>query len=566
MIKTSIRKIIDLIIIFLKDSYQNIDIFNFKTYKMNRKSIFLWMILILVVALLLISDSTIKFLVTRGQSEVFLNVYFLILAIIMLFQTILVCTNIFYFSKDLEFVLPLPIHPVELLISKYGTLICKLYISEMIFGLIPMIIYGIRTDSSPVFYILLLMIFLVFPIFLSLIISMVMMFVMKISRFIKNKDLFQLIITFMLMAVLLGIEYNVMGNILINDANEIQFIEENKALEKIEEINNKIIEGNKYFIVINPSVDALKKCDFTSILQILKLTVINSITFIVFIFIGKKTYLKDILKNTAYLLNNQNKKTNLQKKCKKKSIKNAYIFKEFKSLFRNPMFFMQCVYPVISWLTTIVIIAIMIVPKIEMAMANEEIRQSLGDISFDITAVFFIIGLIQLLFMTSTASLTAVSREGKNATFMKQIPVSLYKQFIYKGIPQMFINTFSILVILGAVWYAVPSISWNYIIYMFLIAMLLNIINSQSMLIIDFIRPKLNWDTEYAVLKQNNNKIFQYVFTVLIICILMYLEKALKGVNLDIALIITNIVFAAIIVVINTFVYKKQDKLYKNII
>ena len=34
-----------------------------------------------------------------GQESIFLNIYFLILTVLIIFQTILVCTNIFYFSK-----------------------------------------------------------------------------------------------------------------------------------------------------------------------------------------------------------------------------------------------------------------------------------------------------------------------------------------------------------------------------------------------------------------------------------------------------------------------------------
>ena len=34
-------------------------------------------------------------------------------------------------------------------------------------------------------------------------------------------------------------------------------------------------------------------------------------------------------------------------------------------------------------------------------------------------------------------SITAISRDGSNAVFMKYIPVSLYKQYIYKTIPNI---------------------------------------------------------------------------------------------------------------------------------
>ena len=567
MIKIKIRKIIDLITIFLRDSYQNIDIINPKTRKLNKKSVFLWMLVILFLALLFVSNTIIKYLVSSGQPEIFLNIYFLMMAILMIFQTILVCTNVFYFSKDLEFVLPLPVSPIELLISKFGTLIFKLYISEIMFGLIPIFMYGIRTDASLLFFIYALIVFLLFPIFLALVVSMIMMFVMKISKFIKNKDVFQVVITFLLMGILLTMEYKVIGSIIVEN-NQIEINDETQILEKVVEFNDRIKESNKYFLVINPSVNILVNSNIKSILPILKLIAINTITFLMFVFIGKKTYLKDILKNTTYLINKSNKKSkvNLHKKCKKKSIKKAYILKEFKNLFRNPMFFMQCVYPTLTWLITIIIMCVIIMPKVETALNNQEFRNMIGDLSFDITIVYMILSLMQLLFMTSTASLTAFSREGKNAIFMKYIPVTFFKQFIYKGIPQMVINTISIVVILGIVRYVITSLSWNYIISIFAVAMLLNIINSYSMLCIDLLKPKLNWDTEYDVLKQNNNKIFQYVFTVLIIVLLIYLYKVLEKVNLDIAILITGIVFFVIVLIINIVVKIKEKKLLNRII
>lgn len=565
MIKIKMKKIIDLTSIFLRDSYQNIDIINTKTYKINKKSVYVWMIAILFLALFFVSDKIIQFLVSRGQAEIFLNVYFLILAILMMFQTILVCTNIFYFSKDLELVLPLPITPVELLIAKFNTLICKLYISEIIFGIIPITMYGLLTNASTLFYLYELIVFAIFPIFLALIVSMIMMFVMKISKFIKNKDLFQIIMTLLLMVVLFAVEYKIMGSMITNE-QQIETADEQQVLEKIMEFNDKIKESNQYFLVVNPCVQMLTESNLSSILQIVKLFLINFITFILFILIGKITYLKDILKNTAYLTNKNNKKTNLQKKCKARNTRKSYIFKEFKSLFRNPMFFMQCIYPVLIWLITLTIMSSILIPKIELAFSSEEFRETIGEISFDITAVYLILGVIQILFMMSPASLTAISREGKNAMFMKYIPISFYKQFIYKGIPQVFINTISVIVVLGIIHYAIPSIEMMYIFMVFILAMLLNIINSYSMLIVDLLKPKLDWDTEYAVLKQNNNKIFQYVFTVFIILLLIYLNKVLDDVSLVTSISVTGMVFTAVIVIINILGKIKQNKLFEKII
>lgn len=565
MIKNKLKKIIDLTKIFLKDSYQNMNLINKEKNKINKKSVYVWGIVIICLALFYISNEIISKLRSIGQESIFLNIYFLILTVLIIFQTILVCTNIFYFSKDIEFILPLPIKSEELLIAKFCTLVCTLYISEIIFGIIPISMYGILTNATFLFFIYEFLIFATFPIFLAIGVSIIMMFVMKISRFIKNKDLFQVIITLLLLIVMFLIEYKCIGSIFLDYNQSDITTEQQQIIERIEEFNNRIKISNKYFLVVNPSIKILEKNDFKSILELIKIILIDIISFGIFIFIGKITYLKDILKNTAYLKNNKNKKINLYKKSKKKNIGKSYMIKEFKSLFRNPMFFMQCVYPVLIFLVTIIIMSVILVPKLEELFNNEEFIKSIGSLSFDLSVVYLILGGIQILFMMSITSLTAISREGKQAIVMKYLPISYYKQFIYKGIPQIFINMISIIVILSLVFICIPSINVLTKIIMFILAILLNIINSYSMLIVDLIRPKLEWDTEYEVFKQNNNKIFQYAFSVIIILLLMYFNNIFKDVEINTALMITSLILLILIILILFIVKKIENKLLNKI-
>ena len=565
MIKNKLKKIIDLTKIFLKDSYQNMNLINKEKNKINKKSVYVWGIVIICLALFYISNEIISKLRSIGQESIFLNIYFLILTVLIIFQTILVCTNIFYFSKDIEFILPLPIKSEELLIAKFCTLVCTLYISEIIFGIIPISMYGILTNATFLFFIYEFLIFATFPIFLAIGVSIIMMFVMKISKFIKNKDLFQVIITLLLLIVMFLIEYKCIGSIFLDYNQSDITTEQQQIIERIEEFNNRIKISNKYFLVVNPSIKILEKNDFKSILELIKIILIDIISFGIFIFIGKITYLKDILKNTAYLKNNKNKKINLYKKSKKKNIGKSYMIKEFKSLFRNPMFFMQCVYPVLIFLVTIIIMSVILVPKLEELFNNEEFIKSIGSLSFDLSVVYLILGGIQILFMMSITSLTAISREGKQAIVMKYLPISYYKQFIYKGIPQIFINMISIIVILSLVFICIPSINVLTKIIMFILAILLNIINSYSMLIVDLIRPKLEWDTEYEVFKQNNNKIFQYAFSIIIILLLMYFNNIFKDVEINTALMITALILLILIILILFIVKKIENKLLNKI-
>ena len=565
MIKDNIKIIKDLTKIFLKSAYQDVNILNKETKKINKRSVFVWLILIVSLALFYISNEIIKALVSSGYPEVFLSIYFLVLAIFIMFQTILVCTNIFYFSKDIELILPFPIKPVNLLIAKFNTLICTLYVSEAIFGIIPICIYGMLTHSTLLFYIYAVLIFIFFPVFLALVLSIIMMFVMKISKFIKNKEIFQTIITLLLVTSIFIVEYNVINNIFIQN-KEIEIVENNfQIADKLIEFNNRIETSNKLFLVINPAVKVLKNSNLQNIFEIIKIILIDFITFIIFIFIGKKTYLKDILKNTSYLIKTSNKGINLYKKCKKNIIFKAYIKKEFKNLFRNSMVFMQCVYPMIISLITVIIISIILLPKLNEVLNNPDIKQLIGNLEFDLSIVYIILSGIQVLFMISPASLTSISRDGKNAGFMKYIPISYFRQILYKGLPQIFINSISVIIIIGILYYAFPSIGIVNVLLVFISSMILNVLNSYSMIIVDLLNPKLEWDSEYEILKQNNNRYFQYAFTVIVILILVYLNKVLEGINLNLAIIITSIVFLFILIIELILIKIRENKLMKKI-
>ena len=147
-----IKKIIELSKIFIKDYFQNLYIFNNNTKKLNKKSSFVWLLIISMIAFTFISYKTINWLNNIGQSILFLKIYFPITATIFMFQAILICSNVFFFSKDLEYILPLPIKPIELLIAKFNNVISITYGMEALFLAVPLIMYGIITVKPIIYY------------------------------------------------------------------------------------------------------------------------------------------------------------------------------------------------------------------------------------------------------------------------------------------------------------------------------------------------------------------------------------------------------------------------------
>ena len=136
MIK-KIKNIFNLTKIISKNSLQNPYLIDKKTNKINKNSPYIWIVIIVMVAIMFVSYKTIGELVKINKEYIFLNIFFLILMLIMIFQIILSSTNIYFFSNDLERLLPLPIKTEELLISKFNTILINLYFSEFIFALFP---------------------------------------------------------------------------------------------------------------------------------------------------------------------------------------------------------------------------------------------------------------------------------------------------------------------------------------------------------------------------------------------------------------------------------------------
>ena len=558
-----INKIFSLSKILLKDSIQNFNIFDKDVKKVNKKNPIFWLLLIVIIAVSYISYEIIDGLNSINQVEIFLYIFPLFLFMLFLFQIILNSINLYFFANDLELILPMPFKADEILISKFITITVNMYFSEFIFALFPLIIYGISTFASMAYYIYLMLFLLIFPIFPVLIVSIFVMIFVRISRVIKNKDIFQIVLTLIFLFFVFMLEFKLTNNIVSKEmiAGEI---EATQVEELVNKFYTRIENINKYLIIINPSINMLKKSNFISILEFFKILIINIFLFLFLIFLGNKFYIKNILKCNAFYKIKKTNKINYEKKCKKRSKGKSYIIKELKTLLKNPTYFIQCIYPSVIIMASIVIIVIKTLPNLREFFASN-MMEELGEINIDFYFISIVLVIAQVIFAISNIAITVISRDGRNAVFMKYIPISLYKQYIYKMVPQFLMNLINIVfvIILEKILFIDTPIL--ILVYIFIITNLLNIINCMILVVIDLINPKLNWDAEYQAIKQNNNKIYQYVISIIIILILLYFSKILSDMNLNMACSIIILILLIIIIFGNILVKKNAVKLYKKI-
>ena len=555
------KNIINLSKLYIKENDSSLKIIDMTTKRFNKKSVLFWVYLILFFGVFYISLEFVQYTIKLGKPELFLNSFLLFIEFLVIFRTIVLSMNVFYFSKDMENVLHLPIKAVEIIISKLNTLLFMNYELELLFAVVPLLNYGIYNNAGLSYFFNLILLLVIFPIFAVLVVSIIMLILMKTIKLFKNKELMQFIIGFVFMFVLVFF----MSKALTYVFNNNEYIKDNQKFV-LNNINNNIEKINGYFFNIKPTANILQEKGFLKTLfNYLKLMIINSIAFLVFIYLGNKLYLKQLLKANFYTKKKTIKKIKVNEKVKRKRVRDAFITKEFKILLKNPLFFMQTIYPVFIAILTVCAIIIILVPIINNALQMEENRELLEGLKLNIEAVCIILGTIQVVGLLNNSSITAFSRDGKSAYINKSLPISLYKQFIYKNIPQIFINTISSIIILAIIVYKIPAIGIKYYFVIFGISLLLTIINSYILCLTDLLMPKLEWDAEYDIFKNNKNKLFQYALIIINILILIFINEIFKKYNFDKSLLIFATGLGAILIIFNLVLKKYQTRFFNKI-
>ena len=516
------------------------------------------MVAIIIISIFYLSYQIINFLVSSGVPEVFLNFYLLILFIILSFQTILRIVNILFFSKSIKNILPLPISNMEILISKFGGLLFLSYVTELVFGLIPLFMYGMLAAKSLMYFLLMILVVAVFPIIIVSVFCIITLLLMKVFNFIKNPNIIEAVVTIILLILIIFMEQKSLNNLSIQSEEGQQNI-----------TTETYLKTTSYFLVINPSIEILAENGniIDIITNFLKIIGYNIVAFGIFLIIGKKLYFKLLLKCNNYEKNKKDKIIILKDKYKNKSVLRTYLKRDLMNLFKNGTFFIQTVFPVIIILITMILIGTVMIPIIDTTIQNDEnIKNSLASITINTEVIGIILCVAQILFSISSLSLTAISREGRDAILIKYLPVDLYKQFKYKNIPQVVLNILVSIVILGLVYYFIPSIGILNILLLFILLLFINLINSYLMLITDLRRPMLNWDSEQSVIKKNDNKVFQYFLMIIMVLIILYLANIFKNINLTLGIIIEIILFSIIFIIIDRLVKKNCKKLFNKIV
>lgn len=418
-------------------------------------------------------------------------------AMMTFFFGIFLIPSVFYFSKDIQTLLSLPLKPFEILISKLLVAMVYEYVTVLFIFSPVLSAYIPIVQPSPLFYIYLIIIILFIPLVPLIIDGFIIMLIMLFLPFAKNKDFFNYISGFLGLAFAIGINVFVNGFMVnLSQADIIQMLQEG---------NNSLM--NLYSMTMPTIPFATKALVNGGLLDISIFILINLVFVFAFIFGAQMMYFKGVIGVSE---TGANRKV-LSDKDYAKSTAAAhpiltYTIKELKLMIRTPIYLMNNISTII--IMPVVMFAALI-PNFSEEAGVESITQLITWTDSSMSTWVLAIGLAVGFLMSGMNLITptAISREGSNVWFMKAIPMSYFDQAMAK------INSGLIISFLGSLLIVIPAgIYMHSPIIMYIHALIGVVLSCIAMnfwgMLVDIYHPKLVWEQEASAVKQNINAVF----------------------------------------------------------
>lgn len=540
--------------VFLKDAIPSRNSVRVKRdSKSNIKNNLIYLLAFLYLAIVVagFSYSIIDNLQKLNLQTAFIGIIFFMILVQTVIQTFFSALSFMYYSTDNEYLLPLPIKPKHIVMARTNMLIIVEYFFVIIVGLIPLIIYGIMNKLEAIYYFRMVAILAVFPIIPLIFSNFLAIIIMSFSKKTHSKNKFQIITYIIFFVAVFAIAFFI----------GTEFQTEDKML-------SMIIDFSKWIEIIKDKIPTLAFAilgliseSFSGfIVNFIKLFFITILAYIIYIFFAEKLYLKGV---TEILANGEKNKKTINEKIfsKKTTLSKEYIKKEFRMLFRNPVFFTQCVLPGI--ITPILMISVFIISmlsqNINIAMQNLSMSSKIS-----ITNAVVIICVSQFFSSFLYVSVTAISREGQNAKYMKSIPIQLEQQINYKIMPNLIISTI-VNVLITLFFQYLIKMPILYTLEILILLTEITYLQNYVLIYIDILKPKLSWNSEYAVVKQNLNFIWTMVTSFANIMIVVAFVSLIYRKNSYLTLIFLGIIYFVAIIGFKRYISKNIDKLFEKI-
>lgn len=409
--------------------------------------------------------------------------------------------SVFYFSGDIENLLPLPLKPYQIIGSKFTAALISESVMEFLVIIAALAGYIIG-GGMPVYSWLVAVIgMLTLPVLPLVYCGILCMIVMYFTRFVKNKDTVNKITGVFTFVVIAGIVF------LISRSG----FDTNELIKAMSSPDNAVLGVmNCIFPHIQFLVNSM---ELASLWQILVYLAVNAAAVVVFMLLAQVLYFPSVIGIGQGAAKSRKSSAALIAKMKKHRPSLTYLSKELKLLIRTPAYFTNCFMINLIWPIFLYLIVVM------QGQTNflESFIYGIHSGNEE-TVLLFMLGIVAasvLVTAVNCIASSALTREGKHFAFIKYIPLPYIAQINVKALVSIIISGSGMLI------YVIAACIWlrtgiKFTLFCCLLSLFSVSFATYFGIYMDSVNPKLIWDDELNALRGNYNIFFNMAMAIVI--------------------------------------------------
>lgn len=442
-----------------------------------------------------------------GHPEIVLTLSFMTSQLMILFFGIFYIMSVFYFSKDMNILLPLPLKASEVLGAKFIVVLVSEYLIALPMLIPGLVIYGTGSWAGILYWLKGLILILTVPILPLAIAAIFVILLMRFVNLRNSKDL--LVVIGSLFGLSLGLGINLIAQNL-PEGNEEEFI------KNLIESNSGLIDAiGKRFPPSLWATRGLSSPDFRGWAYFFLFLGVSAAFLALLVWLGNHFFYKGYLSGQES--RRKNKVISIEDMAKGTSKSSAPIialfWREWRLFIRTPIYAM-------NGLAGMIILPIfMFMPLMTKGEELQELMVYVRDPEYASIVVLIALGVMIFASSMNMISCTSISREGPTFWISKMIPVLPRDQILAKLLHSTCIS-FIGLILMAIPLYFVLHIAPIRLLLLTLLALLANGLINILGLMVDILRPKLEWNDPQEAMKQNLNVFFSLLLSWIVIGVL----------------------------------------------
>ncbi len=458
--------------------------------------------------------------------------------------------SVFYMSRDIYNLLPLPLSPWQIVGAKFSVTLAYEYLTEVVLLGPAFLGYGVASGAGILYWLFAVAALLTIPVLPLIYASVLSMLFMRIFRRVANRDFINVVITVLMLVFVISFS---------TFSGSMSGYTQESVMEMLTASDNSLLGVMSGFF---PLFIFLEKAIVNAdILQMLLYLLCLLAVAAVFLFLAQKLYFAGVLSISETSSKRRKISVTMREKLTRSNgVLKSCVQREWRVLFRTPTYFLNCCLITFSWPVFMVLpVVFSLIGSGKDQVSGEQVMTSLSGmtaamntVSAAALALIVTYGITVFITSMNFTSGTAISREGRSFFFMKLIPVPYRTQIQAKVICGLILSligtTFyaAILFVVFILLFGLPPLS---LVFMILITFGINLLINMIQIWVDLVSPKLEWESEQMAVKQNMNTLLEALITVVLGAVLggaAAMLYALLPINLYVLCAICCLVLAAL--------------------